>query len=71
MLGVIAKNSDVINNVEFKNIILVGKGNIMGAIAYNTGKKVESINLENINIENGKGEIGGLFGQTLSGDAKI
>ena len=70
MLGVIAKNSDVINNVEFKNIILVGKGNIMGAIAYNTGKKVESINLENINIENGKGEIGGLFGQTLSGDAK-
>ena len=64
--GIILYNSGLMNNVNFKDITITArKINYTGSIAYNLGKSLKNITLENIEIQ-GANYTGAFIGSTVS-----
>ena len=70
-IGIVAFNSGDILNVDFNkiNININNKSNYLGCIGRSTGYEINNVNLNEVYI-NGNYYLGGLFGNTLTGNIK-
>ena len=70
-IGIVAFNSGDILNVDFNkiNININNKSNYLGCIGRSTGYEINNVSLNEVYI-NGNNNMGGLFGNTLTGNIK-